>query len=39
MIPKIVYVFWDGELPVYERACFENMRHTNPSFEFIHSLE
>ena len=35
MIPKIVYTFWDGEMDVYERACLQNLRDTNPDFDVV----
>ena len=35
MIPKIVYTFWDGEMGVYERACLQNLKEMNPSFEVV----
>jgi len=33
MIPKIIYVFWEGNMNVFIRACFNNIKRMNPGFE------
>ena len=33
MIPKIIYVFWEGEITVLVKACFNNIKRMNPGFE------
>tara|TARA_B110000037_G_scaffold196973_1_gene234651 strand:+ start:885 stop:1745 length:861 start_codon:yes stop_codon:yes gene_type:complete len=33
MIPKIIYVFWEGEMTVFVKACFDNIKRMNPGFE------
>lgn len=33
MIPKIIYVFWEGNMNVFIRACFNNIKRMSPGFE------
>ena len=35
MIPRIIYVFWDGDMDVFTRACFENIKRMNPSCKVV----
>lgn len=33
MIPRIIYVFWEGEMNVFIRACLDNIIRLNPGFD------
>ena len=33
MIPKIIYVFWEGDMDIFIIACFDNIKRMNPGFE------
>lgn len=33
MIPRIIYVFWEGDMHVFTHMCFENIKRMNPDFE------
>lgn len=35
MIPKIVYVFWDGTMDTYTTACLRNIQKMNPAFKVV----
>lgn len=35
MIPRIIYVFWDGDMGLFTRACFENIKRMNPTCEVV----
>ena len=35
MIPRIIYVFWDGDMDVFTTACLENIKRMNPSCKVV----
>lgn len=35
MIPKIIYVFWEGKLNTFTNACFANIKSMNPDCKVI----
>ncbi len=33
MIPKKIWMYWEGDLPAFVQACVENIRKKNPNYE------
>ena len=33
MIPKIIYMYWEGEMDVFTKACYENIIEQHPNFK------
>lgn len=33
IIPKIIWLYWEGELPLFVEKCVENIKNKNPTYE------
>ncbi len=33
IIPKIIWMYWEGELPLFVEKCVENIKNKNPTYE------